>query len=778
MNRSSAVASLVALAFGVCGAAGCPGPKTPSAEPAEPGAVSPPAPGAEAGAAPAKAPPAPAEAVLLKRDPSVPASGPLPDRTGKIPPREPWDNFVPHEPLTLSFSQPRLAVLMEGYRKDFLGTLLRTGTVDFQLIHTFYREGFVSREDRPGQLAKMLAWIDAQPAAERELYKGHLIVALMHIGFEQEALDLAARWRSEPWFATSWDANAYVGRLLFRWGRYPEAVPFLEAAAGLSDDGWDDIWLRMGLQGVDSPEAEARRDEVFTFGEHVGPDEPALWPFRDRTEAWGFGRWALAGSMAFIDMDNDTFLDLVLTGTYYSPELYRFVPGTGFVREESEPLTTLGNVVPGALAADFDNDGFTDLYLASAAWFGAGINRMLKNDAGKGFIDVSDKGAALADHKSVSSAALDYDRDGLVDIVVSGMKGSPSRLLRNKGGFAFEDVTAAAGINLDPRRFCVHIAAGDVNGDGWQDYFVNCFTDSELYINQGDGTFKNESSARGILPGRAHGFATWMFDYDNDGDLDIVAAVFADLKAEFMGGFGAFPPSHLTRERPDEGVFIPSRLYRNDGEGFFEEIGKEAGLMTLPVMGGQFIDMNLDGNLDIILGPGSHPLHNIQPLFAYLNDGDDHFTNVVPYSTSPNLWGKNHGMAFADIDRDGDPDLYVNNGGVMLSDHWRDVFLENTTTGKHWLHVGVVGTTSNGSAIGARVTVRVPGGRRLMREKAAGQGFGGTNSPYLIFGLDTVDWVEGVEIRWPNGVTQALGPLKADQAIIVTEGSSELRRIY
>ena len=722
--------------------------------------------------------PARASAILLAVDPSIPKIGPLPDRTGGVTPREPWDNFVPHEPLTLSFSRPKLAALMDTYRKDFLGTLIRNGSVNFQLIHTFYREGFVSREDRPRQLARMLAWIDAQPGPARDGYKGNLIVALAHIGFEEEALELATRWKTEAWFAKSWDANAYVGRLLFRWGRYPEAVPFLEAATAVNDDGWDDVWLRMALQALDAPEAQAKREKVFAFGEHLGPDDPALFPFRDRTDAWGFGRWALAGSMAFIDVDNDTFLDLVLTGTYYSPEFYRFVPGTGFVREESAPLTELANVVPGALAADFDNDGFTDLYLASAAWFGAGTNRMLKNDGGKGFIDVSDKGAALGDHKSVSSAALDFDRDGLVDIAVSGMKGSPSRLLRNKGGFEFEDVSAAAGINLDPKRFCVHVTAGDVNGDGWQDYFVNCFTNSELYINQKDGTFKNESKGRGIKQGRAHGFGTWMFDYDNDGDLDILAAVFADLTADFMGGFGAFPPEHLREEHPDEGIFIPSLLYQNDGEGYFEEIGKEAGFMTLPVMGAQFIDMELDGDPDVILGPGSHPLHNMQPLFVYRNDGDDHFTNVVPYSTSPHLWGKNHGLAFADVDRDGDPDLYVNNGGVMLSDHWRDVFLENTTTGKHWLHVGVVGTASNKSAIGARITVTAGGGRKLMAEKAAGQGFGGTNSPYLIFGLDTVDWVEGIEIRWPNGETQAVGPLEADQAIIVTEGSGTLRRIY
>jgi len=176
------------------------------------------------------------------------------------------------------------------------------------------------------------------------------------------------------------------------------------------------------------------------------------------------------------------------------------------------------------------------------------------------------------------------------------------------------------------------------------------------------------------------------------------------------------------------------------------------------------------------LGPGSHSLKNMQPLFMYRNDGNDKFTNITPLD-DPTYFGKLHGMAFADVDRDGDPDLYVNNGGVMLSDHWRDLFLENTIEGKRWLHIGLVGTKSNHSAIGARVFVRV-GKRTLLQQMTSGEGFGGTNSQYLIFGLDTAEAVNEVEIHWPSGLKQKLGPLKADQALVVTEGSASLRRIY
>jgi hypothetical protein len=304
---------------------------------------------------------------------------------------------------------------------------------------------------------------------------------------------------------------------------------------------------------------------------------------------------------------------------------------------------------------------------------------------------------------------------------------------------------------------------------------VNRRGPNALYINQGDGTFTEEGAKRGVAHGTPMGFGTWMFDYDNDGDLDILASQFANITGKFKGGFSRFPVEHFTTPLPDQGAFRPSALYKNDGKGNFHEV-KDTGIVSSSVMGAQFVDLELDGDLDILLGPGSHPLKNMQPLFVYRNDGGDKFTNITPLD-DPRYFGKLHGMAFADVDRDGDPDLYINNGGVMLSDHWRDLFLENTITGQHWLHIGLEGTKSNRSAIGARVTVSVSG-RKLLQQMTSGEGFGGTNSSMLIFGLSKTDHVDEVEIRWPSGLVQRLGSLKADQALIVQEGSDKLRRIY
>ena len=711
--------------------------------------------------------------VALAIDPSVGAFVAPADQRKVAEERTPWDNFTTADRLVVNRTDMSPTDSLEAkwvqYKANPVGSMLKDGKVNFQLVNSMYRADILRFEDREKIVGEMKAAVAA--AKGDTSLKGNLLVALVHIGFEKEALELLEEYRSEPWFSKHWDANFYGATLLFRHRRYAEAVPFLEAALILNPDDWTKLWLRLALFDQPGPEADARRGELFAFGEHMGTGDAEAFPFRDNSDAWGIRRWHLAGAVAFTDLDNDSYLDFVGNGVYASPEVYRYTPGKGFERREDPALNKIANVPSGCVAADFDNDGYEDLYFASAAWFGAGPNKLLRNDQGKGFTDVSDQGdVALVDQNSCGLSTLDYDKDGLLDIVVTGTKGGTVRLLRNTGDFVFKDVTQAVGLRHTPNP-TVSLAVGDYDNDGDADIFLNSVGFNVLYMNQGDGSFVDEAEARGVKLGTPFGFAAWSFDYDNDGDLDILASNFSsDGKEELLilrGFQEKTEPFHR---------YQPAALYKNDGTGRFENVGRKAGFTPANIMGAAWIDMDLDGDADVVLGPGSHPLETIEPLFVYRNDGNDVFTNVTPLD-HPHFYGKFHGMAFADVDRDGDPDLYVNNGGVLLSDRFRDLLLENTTTGKRWLHLKLEGTKSNRSGVGARVTVDV-GARSLHQERVAGQGFSSTYSPYLIFGLADASQVDGVTIRWPSGLVQRLPPLAADQALVVTEGSSELRRVY
>ena len=697
--------------------------------------------------------------------------------------RTPWDNYVQSDVLVEKLRTagelpiPPAPPGWAGYKEAPFESMIREGRILFPVVHRMYRAGILSRE--PVRRAEVVQALRDEVVSRGDSAGGRVneLLALLHIGYDEEALQVIERDKAEPWFQKSWDANFFAGTLLFRHRSYARASVFLKHAHAIHPEKWSRLWLELS-RSESSP-------SHFVFGDHMGPNanraEGPEWVFVDRSEEWGMRRWQLAGAIAFGDFDNDTWVDFVATGVHASPELYWNKPGEGFVPAEVRAFSETGNVPPGCVAADFDNDGFTDLYMTRAAWFGNGPNRLFHNREGKGFEDISLKsGAALTLQNSCGATGIDFNRDGLLDLAVSGTSGGTLRLLQNMGGMRFKEVSSEVGIQ-PTTTVAVSVAAGDANGDGWLDLFVNTRSSLEgeeqapgngpnhLYMNTGKGSFKEEAAERGVAWGTTQGFGSWFFDYDNDGDVDILASNFTDEDfVKVLEGFETVLPWAK--------YYHGSALYENDGSGNFVNVGKAAGFIPASVMGAQVIDYNLDGWLDVVLGPGSHPLRNMQPLFVYRNNGDKTFTNVAP-TRDPTLFGKFHGIAFSDVDHDGDPDLYVNNGGVLLSDRWRDLFLENQTQGQSWLHFRLVGTKSNRGGIGARVTVR-SGNKTWMQEVAAGQGFASTNGPYLIFGLGTLKSVDSVEIRWPSGLEETLPGFTVNQAIEIQEGSSEYRRHY
>ncbi len=740
--------------------------------------------GAPSGDATGPAPTGPAP-LRLAVDPAVGAWRPGPDKSAQARAVGTWDNFHTQDSLNAKYeiktAPPKmmLAAVMGRFEgQEVADVLLEQGKLDFWAIAELYRSGRLDRSMQPEMAARIEAALSGEDVDPQR--KINAVIGLVHIGFDQTARTLGARWKDEPWFVENWDVNFYMGSLLFRYREFAAAVPYLDHAMRAFPDAETRLWLATALLGTGDPADAKRAREVFPMGAHLGV-EAGAHPFVDRATELGIRRWQLAGAISWLDVEEDGWIDIVANGAYSHPEWYRNVPGEGFVRQADAALDDIYNTPPGMAAADFDNDGFTDLYLTQAAWFSAGPNRLLENNDGKGFIDRSAGDAMLMEQNSCGVAALDFDKDGLVDLSVTGTMGGTVRLLKNMGDFQFEDVSEQAGIEMGDQSTAVGQAIGDVNGDGWPDIFVNTFTPphggvpgsgfagpNRLYINQGDGTFKEEGAARGVQLGTPMGFAGWMFDPDNDGDLDILAATFSRPERTVV-------ESLMTPIPPHEGV-QPAALYVNDGTGHFENRGLEAGFLPASLMGSVYVDFDLDGDQDVVLGPGSHPLQNMQPLLVYRNDGDLRFTLVTDLD-DPHWYGKFHGMAFGDPDHDGDPDMLVNNGGVMLSDRFIDLYLENQTEGAHWLHLRMVGTTSNRSAIGARVEVDV-GDRTLTQEVAAGQGFSSTMTPYLIFGLGPAEKADAVRITWPTGETRTLPAIAADQAIVVTEGSEDLRRAY
>src|SRR6185369_12536198 len=369
---------------------------------------------------------------------------------------------------------------------------------------------------------------------------------------------------------------------------------------------------------------------------------------------------------------------------------------------------------------------------------------LLRNDCRGSFADVTTK-AGLADPATSTQTAVwvDYDNDGRLDLFV-GNENANAQLFHQKPDGTFADVAEAAGVARS--AFTKGVTAGDYDNDGWPDLYVaNNNGRNYLYHNNGNGTFTELGRGAGVTgPGRS--FATWFFDYDNDGWPDLfVTSYFISVEESVKTYVGL--PNHANT----------LKLYRNLGDGTFRDVSRQAGLdkVFMP-MGANFGDIDNDGFLDIYLGTGNPSFASLLPNVLLSNRGGASFVDVTA-SSGTGEWHKGHGVAFADLDEDGDEELIEEIGGAAPGDAHVLRLYENPGHGNDWLNVTLSGRRSNRSAIGARITVTVEsqdGGRRgLHRTVGSGGSFG--DSPLrqhvgLGRGARAVD----VDVWWPSSGTR------------------------
>ena len=432
----------------------------------------------------------------------------------------------------------------------------------------------------------------------------------------------------------------------------------------------------------------------------------------------------------------------------------------------------------GACAADYDNDGWTDLHITSV-----GPNRLYHNEGGKRFSDVTAKaGVAGSPIFSTSCAFVDIDRDSDVDLFVvnyvdaridnNAFCGDATKkiriychplnfaplenvLYRNNGNGTFTDVSREAGI-AGHKGNGLGVVSGDYDDDGLPDIFVaNDTTPNFLFHNEGRGTFKEVALLSGVAvaaDGRPRaGMGTDFGDYDGDGDLDL------------------FVTNHELEAHT---------LFRNLGKGLFEDATFPSGVgpPTLPFVGfgAAFFDVDNDGDLDLsivnghVMNSASHfrpGAKEAQRNLLLRNEGGARFRDVSLQS-GPGFAIENvsRTLTSGDIDNDGDLDLLVtNNSGVA------DLLRNGGTPGANSLLVRLVGTRSNRNAIGARLRLTA-GGKTHVREVRAGSSYLGQHDLRVHFGLARATAIDRVEIRWPNGQMETVANVGVNQIVTIAEG--------
>jgi hypothetical protein len=487
--------------------------------------------------------------------------------------------------------------------------------------------------------------------------------------------------------------------------------------------------------------------------------------------------------VAFIDYDNDGYLDIfVVSGEGGTNRMYHNDHNGHFTDVTAALGLTSSGWGEGVCAGDYDNDGYTDLFVTY--W---GQNRLYRNIGGKRFEDVTAKAHLTQDRTRYNTgcAFLDYDGDGHLDLFVAnylkfdfattpkaganpycfyrgmavncGPRGLPfeaNLLYHNKGDGTFEDVSERSGITRATGHYSLAVLAQDVNDDGRPDiYVVGDQTAASLFINQGDGTFSEEAVMRGVAfdeNGRElSGMGLASADYDGDGFLSIFRSNFSDER---------------------------KLLYRNAGKGQFDDVTQAAGLAgntRFVSWGCAFFDFDNAGWKDLVIVNGHvYPevdrlhidIHSRDRAILYHNTGKGTFDDISeaagPAVLAPH---SSRGLAVGDIDNDGTLEVLVNNQNEPPS-----LWKQTRRAPGHWLLLKLVGTRSNRSAIGARVVVTADGHKQTDEVRSGGS-YLSQNDLRLHFGLGEATRADSIEVRWPSGQHTVLKDVAADRIVTITE---------
>lgn len=493
--------------------------------------------------------------------------------------------------------------------------------------------------------------------------------------------------------------------------------------------------------------------------------------------------------VALFDYDNDGDLDIYLTnGPGYRNALLENGPG-GFhnvaVRAGVNDVAGLG-----AVSGDIDNDGFDDLFVADLNG-----STLYRNLGHRTFDDITDKAGVRAENQLAYSAAFcDFDNDGLLDLYVGTSRQGPldqpfhNLFFHNQGDLRFVEVSEQAGVGNPVTRMTVSpefplltlswaVACFDYDLDGDSDILVAVdFSTVTLFHNQwqerGTLTFSNRTLDAGLgAVGNWMGLA--VADYNADGWPDV-----------FVTNWGNSPlyPINPVENFPVDTV--DHALYLNSGDGTFTDHAAQAGVADWEIgWGTSPLDWDNDGDMDLYFagnyaeapGEGFAVLDNPGRLF--LNDGDANFREVSKEYGLLNLHPDGgvqnaHGVAIGDLNDDGFTDIVVANSAYH---HENNVvsgapifFQNNAESDNHWIKFKLTGTQSNRNGIGAKVTIR-SGGLIVMQEVRSGSSHLSQDSQVLTFGLGKRAEVDQIEIHWPSGETTTMNNVSANQTIIVIE---------
>jgi hypothetical protein len=541
-------------------------------------------------------------------------------------------------------------------------------------------------------------------------------------------------------------------------------------------------YQQLGRYPQDVPKEWLAPPELFASEYYIGyfPEMAALA---------GITNMELSGGAIVEDFDGDGLLDVMVSSSGpLDPMHFYHNNGDGTFSDRTKEAG-LADEIGGLnlVLTDYNNDGHPDVVVLRGAWWGKYGEyplSLLRNNGDGTFDDVTEEAGLLTAGPTQTAAWADYDGDGWLDLFV-GHESKPGdvhpcQLFHNNHDGTFTQVQAPGagvgklGSNLG---FVKGVTWGDYNNDGRPDLYVSTmFGGSFLFRNDGPRDPRHPETGEWVftdvtqqagLGGKRNTFPTWFFDYDNDGWLDIFAGGYATTSMEDVGAFELGKPHHGA----------VSHLFHNNHDGTFTDVPHAAGLdRAITTMAANFGDLDNDGWLDVYLGLGESSYESLLPKRMFRNDEGRYFQDVTTSGGFGNLQ-KGHGIAFADIENNGNEDVFEELGGAFPGDRFMPTLYHNPGHGNHWVTLVLEGVKTNRAAYGARVTVTIEEQgreRSIYRAVGAVSSFGG-NPMRQHIGVGKASRIKEIEVWWPvSGLRQHFRDVPVDRTFHIREGRDVL----
>ena len=502
--------------------------------------------------------------------------------------------------------------------------------------------------------------------------------------------------------------------------------------------------------------------------------------FNDISQKVGIKGASLAGGACVEDFDGDGWLDIITSSLGgKDPLVYWKNTGQGTFTDASAGMGLKGiNGGLNLLHADINNDGLADILVLRGAWLrdqGKIPNSLLLNLGNGKFADITNHAGVLTFAATQTAAFADFNLDGYIDFFVGNESGTgyhfPNEFYLNNKNNTFRNVITKIGASTGGYiKGCV---AGDVNNDGWPDIYISLLPGKNMLLlntglnSEGIPQFENISDPAGVGE-PIKSFPVWMWDFNNDGWEDIFVTAYGD-------DIGTPAARDFVLNAKGQKLNSHPRVYRNNGNNTFADVTTAMGMTeNIYTMGCNYGDLDADGYLDFYLGTGTPEYSSVVPNKMFRNNAGKTFDDITASGGFGHIQ-KGHAVAFGDMDRDGDEDIFESLGGAFDGDVYEDILFENPIgQEKSWIVLQLQGVQSNRMAIGARVrvSVQLPNGKHNFYRTVSTGGSFGSSSLQLEIGLDNATAIQEIEIIWPvrARTKQIFRDVQLNTYVRITEG--------